>query len=102
MHFPTSFAEERNWECVNVCRCRAMGAFAMGGLGEMFQADGLASRALLRAVRSFSAGHGLSNCTVLDIGCGTMPYRSLFTSRGARYLGADIDGTPDIFIGPDG
>jgi SAM-dependent methyltransferase len=68
----------------------------------MFQADGLASLALLKAVRSFSAGHGLSNCTVLDIGCGTMPYRSLFTSRGARYLGADIDGTPDIFIGPDG
>jgi SAM-dependent methyltransferase len=28
-----------------------------------------------------------------------MPYKSLFTSRGARYVGADIDGSPDILIG---
>jgi SAM-dependent methyltransferase len=68
----------------------------------MFQADGLAALALVKAVRSFSSGLVLSNCTVLDLGCGTMPYRSLFTSRGARYIGADIDGTPDILIGPDG
>jgi SAM-dependent methyltransferase len=71
-------------------------------LGQMFRADGLAALALVKAVRSFSSGHVLSNCTVLDLGCGTMPYRSLFTSRGARYVGADIDGTPDILIGPDG
>ena len=28
----------------------------------------------------------------LDLGCGSMPYRQMFTERGARYLGADIEG----------
>jgi SAM-dependent methyltransferase len=74
----------------------------MHGLGQMCRADGLAALALMKAVRSYSSGHELSNCTVLDFGCGTMPYRSLFTSSGARYIGADIEGTPDILIGPDG
>jgi SAM-dependent methyltransferase len=74
----------------------------MRRLGQMFRADGLAALALERAVHSFASGHVLSNCTVLDMGCGTMPYRSLFTSRGARYVGADIDGTPDIRVGLDG
>ena len=69
---------------------------------QLFQADGLAALALAGAVRSFSRKHAFSNCTVLDVGCGTMPYRSFFTSRGARYLGADIDGSPDILINSEG
>lgn len=69
---------------------------------EFLQADGLAALALVDAVRSFSMKHDVSNRTVLDMGCGTMPYRPLFTSRGARYLGADIDGTPDILIDAQG
>ncbi len=64
----------------------------------LLQADGLAARALEGAVHSFSKRHTFSGRTVLDVGCGTMPYRALFTARGARYLGADIDGTPDICI----
>jgi SAM-dependent methyltransferase len=31
-----------------------------------------------------------------------MPYRSLFTSRGAKYLGADIEGAPDILMDSTG
>jgi SAM-dependent methyltransferase len=69
---------------------------------KLFQADGLAALALAGAVRSFSMKHAFANRTVLDVGCGTMPYRSLFASRGARYLGADIDGTPDILIDSEG
>ena len=69
---------------------------------QFFQADGLAALALAGAVRSFSLKHDFSNRSVLDLGCGTMPYRSLFTSRGAQYFGADIDGTPDILIEPEG
>jgi SAM-dependent methyltransferase len=69
---------------------------------QIFQADGLAALALAGAVRSFSMNHDFSNCSVLDLGCGTMPYRSFFTSRGARYVGADIDGTPDILIDAQG
>lgn len=67
-----------------------------------FSADGLAAAALANAVRSFAASHAMADRSVLDVGCGTMPYRSMFTARGARYTGADIDGTPDILIGPDG
>jgi SAM-dependent methyltransferase len=69
---------------------------------QIFQADGLAALALAGAVRSFSKKHDFSNHSVLDLGCGTMPYRSFFTSRGARYVGADIDGTPDILIDSEG
>jgi SAM-dependent methyltransferase len=68
----------------------------------IFQADGLAALALASAVRSFSMKHDFSSRSVLDLGCGTMPYRSFFTSRGARYVGADIDGTPDILIDAQG
>jgi SAM-dependent methyltransferase len=69
---------------------------------ELVQADGLAALALTGAIRAFSLKHDLSNRTVLDVGCGTMPYRPLFTARGARYLGVDIDGTPDILIDAQG
>ncbi len=31
-----------------------------------------------------------------------MPYRSIFIARGAQYIGADIDGKPDLLIGSDG
>lgn len=65
-------------------------------------ADGLAARALAGAVQSFAMSRSLEARTVLDVGCGTMPYRSMFTARGARYLGADIDGTPDILLDTDG
>jgi SAM-dependent methyltransferase len=69
---------------------------------QLFSPDGLAALALAGTVRSFSMSHSFSDRAVLDVGCGTMPYRSMFTQRGARYLGADIGGTPDILIPPDG
>ena len=71
-------------------------------LGQIFRADGLAALAVRSAVREFSESHTFSSRTVLDMGCGAMPYRSIFTSRGARYIGADIDGAPDILIGHNG
>jgi SAM-dependent methyltransferase len=42
--------------------------------------------------------------TLLDFGCGEMPYRALFQPRVGEYLGADIDGNElaAIRIGPDG
>jgi SAM-dependent methyltransferase len=68
----------------------------------LFCADGLAAAALAGTVRSFSMSHSFSNHVVLDVGCGTMPYRSMFVARGARYVGADIDGAPDILIDAQG
>jgi len=69
---------------------------------QIVRADGLAALALTAAVRRFSEKHSFLNRIVLDTGCGTMPYRTYFTSRGAGYLGVDIDGTPDILIAPGG
>ncbi len=40
--------------------------------------------------------------TVIDLGCGGVPYRPLFTERGYRYIGCDIEGAPDVLIGEDG
>jgi len=62
----------------------------------------IARRAILEALRGELAGfHG----TVLDIGCGYMPYRSLVLappSRATRYIGLDLEGgpyhnSPDLF-----
>jgi SAM-dependent methyltransferase len=36
--------------------------------------------------------------SILDFGCGSAPYASLFTSRGARYTGADFGGDADITV----
>src|SRR5262245_56209727 len=41
-----------------------------------------------------------SGDVVVDMGCGDMPYRSLFESRGARYLGCDIDAAAPVPITP--
>jgi SAM-dependent methyltransferase len=68
----------------------------------LFEADGLAAAALAGAVREFAQRHALADRAVLDVGCGTMPYRSMFTARGARYIGADIDGSPDLLIDQEG
>jgi len=38
---------------------------------------------------------------VLDLGCGNMPYAPLFTARGARYRGADLE-EAEVIIGVDG
>ncbi len=67
-----------------------------------WSADGLAAAALAGAVRAFAQRHELPGKEVLDLGCGTMPYRAMFIQRGARYVGADIDGTPDLLIPSDG
>lgn len=68
----------------------------------LLAADGLAAAALESAVRSFVLRHEFDGRDVLDMGCGNMPYRSMFVERGARYVGADIDGSPDLLIPHDG
>ncbi len=64
----------------------------------LLRADGLAAAALARAVRAFVIRQSLAGQRVLDLGCGSMPYRSMFEAHGAFYVGADIDGEPDLKI----
>src|SRR5262245_58176243 len=37
---------------------------------------------------------------VLDLGCGDRPYEQLIRASGFDYIGADLDGDPDILIRP--
>jgi SAM-dependent methyltransferase len=37
---------------------------------------------------------------VVDMGCGDMPYRPLFESRGAQYIGCDIDPAAPVTMTP--
>lgn len=38
----------------------------------------------------------------LDFGCGSMPYKPLFSARGMTYLGADLGQASDVAVTPDG
>ena len=46
--------------------------------------------AMESAISALPPGDGRS---VLDVGCGNMPYRPLFEARGWRYVGADLPGS---------
>ncbi len=44
--------------------------------------------------------HAEAGDLVVDIGCGNMPYRPLFESRGFRYVGCDIESAAQVTITP--
>ena len=44
----------------------------------------------------------LAGKQVLDFGCESSPYKQFFLDRGASYVGADINGSPDLIIQADG
>lgn len=64
--------------------------YVMRGLGEAIRAA-LADPALR-----------LQGARVLDFGCGTRPYEPWFAAAGARYQGADIDGSAEVAVRADG
>jgi SAM-dependent methyltransferase len=54
--------------------------------------------------RTQASGVLLENTTVVDLGCGEAPYKTLLTAQGARYIGCDIEpgGAVDQVIDTDG
>jgi len=44
------------------------------------------------------------NLTIVDFGCGNMPYKPLFQAQTGRYIGVDSSRNPvaDVFLSPDG
>ena len=64
--------------------------------------DWLMLRGMARSLNRLIAGHTKPGSTVLDFGCGDMPYRKLVEERGATYLGADFREAAAITISPDG
>lgn len=70
----------------------------------IWQPDWLPLRDQARAIRA-ALGHPalrLAGARVLDFGCGSRPYEPWFTAAGARYEGADIDGSPEVAVRADG
>ena len=64
--------------------------------------DWLVMRDLARAIGAAAAKVSAPGKVAIDFGCGTMPYRPIFAAAGCDYLGADLDGAPDIAITADG
>jgi SAM-dependent methyltransferase len=68
----------------------------------IIDSDWLVMRGLSRAVAGIAERIGAPGLTAIDFGCGTMPYRPVFERAGCRYLGADVDGSPEIAIDAEG
>jgi 2-polyprenyl-3-methyl-5-hydroxy-6-metoxy-1,4-benzoquinol methylase len=64
--------------------------------------DWLVLKGMRRAIDRFAAMTATPGASVLDFGCGDEPYASLFTSRGARYTGADFGSTADLTVDEQG
>lgn len=63
--------------------------------------DWMVLRAMARGIDAVAQRLVRSGMQALDLGCGNMPYAPLFTARGARYRGADLE-EAEVIIGRDG
>lgn len=64
--------------------------------------DWLVMKCLARAVSRLAATIASPGAVVIDFGCGSMPYRPVFTSLGCQYLGADLGEGQDLIVDTDG
>lgn len=64
--------------------------------------DWLMLRGMTRSLARLIGEHVRAGDTVLDFGCGNMPYRPLVEGKGATYLGADFGDEAEVEISPDG
>jgi SAM-dependent methyltransferase len=68
----------------------------------IFDTDWLMLRGMTRYLENLISEHVNEGQTVLDFGCGNMPYRPLIAARKAVYLGADFGNEAAIAISPNG
>jgi SAM-dependent methyltransferase len=68
----------------------------------IWQPDWYVLRELARAIRETLPQLELKGARVLDYGCGERPYEAWFAAAGARYQGADLDGSHEIRITTSG
>jgi SAM-dependent methyltransferase len=55
-------------------------------------------RCIEKTVRELRLLNVAGGARVVDIGCGEMPYKEIFVSRGCEYTGCDIGGRCDVLI----
>lgn len=68
----------------------------------IIDSDWLLMRGMRTVISALISETVKPGANILDFGCGSKPYAPLFEATGARYLGADFDGAPDIDITADG
>lgn len=68
----------------------------------LWHTDWLVLRGLSGLVAGETATRLRAGQTLIDMGCGDMPYRRLIEDLGIIYKGADIDTAADLWIGCDG
>lgn len=69
---------------------------------QIWNTDFLLLRPLHRLILDKVASHVAAGGTIIDLGCGSMPYKEEIRAMGRHYVGADITTSADIEIGPDG
>ena len=69
---------------------------------KIWHPDWYVLRELALAIRKTLAQLELKGARVLDYGCGDRPYEAWFTAAGARYQGADLDGSHEVRITASG
>jgi SAM-dependent methyltransferase len=68
----------------------------------LWDTDWLVLRGMRQSIERLASSAVDRHATVLDFGCGDEPYASVFTSRGATYVGADLGSGHAVSIGLDG
>jgi SAM-dependent methyltransferase len=68
----------------------------------IWHTDWLLLRGLLRLIPDQLSRRLKPGATVIDLGCGDMPYRSRIEAAHLAYVGADIDDHADLRIAPNG
>lgn len=67
-----------------------------------WQTDWLMLKGMRKEFERLTGSHSLAGRTVLDFGCGDMPYRALFEEHGAQYIGADFGPDSQVEISTEG
>ncbi|MEQ1510703.1 MAG: methyltransferase domain-containing protein [Sphingopyxis sp.] len=68
----------------------------------IWHTDWLVLRGISRILSQQMSSHMAKGATLVDLGCGDMPYRAMIEASGVSYMGADIDDGADIKIDAGG
>jgi SAM-dependent methyltransferase len=68
----------------------------------IWHTDWLVLRGMARVLGQLAQGRLRRGDRLVDLGCGEMPYRAMLEQLGVHYMGADIGGSAEVKIGPNG
>jgi SAM-dependent methyltransferase len=68
----------------------------------IWDTDWIVLRQLAAGIEAQARDHVAAGSTLVDMGCGAMPYREMIAGLGVSYIGADVAGDVDILIDAQG